>query len=93
MVEKSTSMVRYRYKLGSIDYRIVRPDGTIRYVNSVADKIVRDANGEPLWVYGIYQDITARKQAEKALVKSRAILARAQDIAHVGNWAWDLKDE
>ncbi len=90
-VEKSTNMVRYRYKLGSIDYRIVRPDGTIRYVNSVSDKIVRDANGDPLWVYGIYQDITARKQAEKALVKSRAILARAQDIAHVGNWAWDLK--
>jgi len=91
MVIKSTDMVRYRYKLGSIDYRIVRPDGSIRYVNSVADRIARDKNGEPLWVYGIYQDITERKQAEKALVKSRAILARAQDIAHIGNWAWDLK--
>ncbi len=91
MVVKSTDAIRYRQKLGSIDYRIVMPDGSIRYVNTVADKIVRDAEGNPLWVYGINQDITARKQAEKALVKSRAILSRAQDIAHVGNWAWDLK--
>jgi PAS domain S-box-containing protein len=91
MVIKSTDAIRYKHKLGSIDYRIVKPDGYIRYVNTVADKIARDAVGSPLWVYGINQDITARKQAEKALVKSRAILSRAQDIAHVGNWAWDLK--
>jgi PAS domain S-box-containing protein len=91
MVARSVDGVRYEYKLGSIDYRIIKPDGSIRYVNTVADKIVRDAEGNPSWVYGINQDITARKQAEKALVKSRAILSRAQDIAHVGNWAWDLK--
>ncbi len=36
-------------------------------------------------------DITARKNTEKALMKSKAILSRAQSIAHVGNWAWDLK--
>ena len=28
---------------------------------------------------------------ENALKKSQAILARAQSIAHVGNWAWNLK--
>ncbi len=37
------------------------------------------------------RDITKRKLAEDALKKSRAILARAQSIAHVGNWAWNLK--
>ncbi|MDI6896109.1 PAS domain S-box protein [Methanocella conradii] len=92
MVRKLAEEIRRGHKLGSIDYRIIRPDGSIRYVNTVADKLVRDAEGNPSWVYGINQDITARKQAEKALVKSRAILARAQDIAHVGNWAWNLKD-
>jgi PAS domain S-box-containing protein len=92
MVIRATDALRYRQKLGSIDYRIARPDGSILYVNTVADKIVRDTEGNPLWVYGINQDITARKQAEKALVKSRAILSRAQEIAHVGNWAWDLKN-
>jgi PAS domain S-box-containing protein len=38
------------------------------------------------------RDITKRKLAENALKKSRAILARAQSIAHVGNWAWNLKN-
>ncbi len=84
--------IRREYKPGSIDYRIVKPDGSIRYVNMVADKIANDADGNPAWVYGINQDITARKQAEKALVKSRAILSRAQEIAHIGNWAWNLND-
>jgi PAS domain S-box-containing protein len=37
------------------------------------------------------RDISERKRAENALKKSRAILARAQSIAHVGNWAWNLK--
>jgi len=91
LVARSLDSIRYEHKLGSIDYRIIKPDGSIRYVNSVADKIVMGMDGQPIWVYGVYQDITARKQAEKALVKSRAILSRAQDIAHVGNWAWDLK--
>lgn len=91
VVAKFIDAARFRQKLGSIDYRIIMPDGSIRYVNTVADKLVRDKEGEPAWIYGINQDVTARKQAEKALVKSRAILARAQDIAHIGNWAWDLK--
>jgi hypothetical protein len=37
------------------------------------------------------RDTAKRKLAENALKKSRAILARAQSIAHVGNWAWNLK--
>ncbi len=37
------------------------------------------------------RDITKRKLMENALKKSQAILARAQIIAHVGNWAWNLK--
>ncbi|HEY3272513.1 MAG TPA: PAS domain S-box protein, partial [Methanocella sp.] len=37
------------------------------------------------------RDITKRKIAENALKKSQAILSRAQSLAHVGNWAWNLK--
>jgi PAS domain S-box-containing protein len=92
IIVKFAGQVSKERKLGSIDYRIVKPDGSIRYVNSVADKLMLDAEGNPAWVYGINQDITDRKQAEKALVKSRAILSRAQDIAHIGNWAWDLRN-
>jgi PAS domain S-box-containing protein len=50
---------------GSADYRIVRPGGNVRYVNTIVDKIVRDKTGKIKWIYGISQDITERKQAEE----------------------------
>jgi PAS domain S-box-containing protein len=59
------SIVRER-KRCSVDYRIVRPDGSVCYVNSVADKIV-GKSGRPENVYGINQDVTERKKAEDAL--------------------------
>lgn len=61
--------------LGSIDYRIILPNGTIQYLNTLADKIVRDHTGRISWVYGISQDITERKQVEEALLHSRRQLA------------------
>lgn len=54
----------------SVDYRIIRPDGDMRYVTTVADKIVRDKGGEVKWVYGITQDITEHERAKKALRES-----------------------
>jgi PAS domain S-box-containing protein len=33
-------------------------------------------------------DLTERKQAEQALRKSEAYLAEAQQLAHLGSWAW-----
>jgi PAS domain S-box-containing protein len=38
----------------------------------------------------IVQDITERKQSEEALRESEENLAKAQEIAHVGSWEWDL---
>lgn len=37
-----------------------------------------------------FTDITVRKQAEDALRKSENRLNRAQEIAHLGSWEWDL---
>ncbi len=75
----------------SVDYRIVRPDGSVRYVNTLLDKVVRDEAGSAKWAYGINQDITRRKQVEEKLRKSQYILAKSQEMAHVGNWAWNVQ--
>jgi PAS domain S-box-containing protein len=56
----------------SIDYRIVRPDSSIVYVNTTTDRIVLAENGNIMWVYGITQDITERKRVEKALADEKA---------------------
>ncbi|HMK45733.1 MAG TPA: PAS domain S-box protein, partial [Methanocella sp.] len=54
------------------DYRIVRPDGHVRNMTLISDKIVRDRDGSVKLVYGIQQDITGRKQAEKAIEDAKA---------------------
>ena len=59
-------------KRGSIDYRIIRPDGSVRYVNSIVDKAVRDNSGKVMRLYGITQDVTERKRAEKELAEAKA---------------------
>jgi PAS domain S-box-containing protein len=48
------------------DYRIIRPDGTVRWLFSRA-KFFFDAAGRPQRALGVNVDITHRKQAEEAL--------------------------
>jgi len=64
LVHRTMEEALHENKLFSIDYRIVLSDGSIRYVNSVADKYRRGLDGNPIWLYGIIQDITGRKRVE-----------------------------
>lgn len=65
LVLKTMEESRQEKKLFNIDYRIVLQDGSIRYVNSVADKFRMDQESKPLWLYGIIQDITERKRVDE----------------------------
>jgi PAS domain S-box-containing protein len=47
-----------------IEYRIVRGDGTTRWVEGVGD-VVRDEDGRPRHMVGVCTDITERKQADE----------------------------
>ena len=46
-----------------VEYRVVRPDGDVRFVRSEGD-VVRDEAGRLLRVFGTVQDITERKRGE-----------------------------
>jgi PAS domain S-box-containing protein len=67
-----------------VEYRLLRPGGTIRHVHALGE-VVSDRSGRPLQLFGCVADITARKQVEAALRASEAELATAQRIAHVGS--------
>ena len=51
---------------------------------------LRDREGRITGCVGTALDITERKRAEQALRESQAMLAKAQEIAHMGSWEWDL---
>jgi PAS domain S-box-containing protein len=53
-------------RLYDVEYRIVRPDGDIRFVH-VRDEIVYDESRKPIRLFGAVQDITERKQAEEQI--------------------------
>ncbi len=57
-------------------FRIVRSDGSTRYIDRVAE-IDFDETGEPFRVINTIQDITERALAEQAIRASEARLARA----------------
>lgn len=66
--DKALKSIDHPYK---VDYRIIRPDQTIRYVHEEA-LIERDEMGNPARITGIIKDITEQKQYEeelKSLVK------------------------
>jgi PAS domain S-box-containing protein len=58
--------------------RIVRPDGTIRFLRSQGQWTL-DESGDPLKLVGICQDITERKQVEGQLHALSARLINAQE--------------
>ena len=59
-------------------YRVVLPDGRIRYIDSRA-RALPDASGQPARLVGTNRDVTARHEAERSLRESEAHLRRVID--------------
>ncbi len=60
----------------AIEFRIVRPDGQVRWVDNDA-MVIRDANEVPVRMLGTVTDITERKQAELASARLAAVVTSA----------------
>jgi PAS domain S-box-containing protein len=81
----------------SHEERILRRDGSIRYLHSVGE-VIRDGNGAAVRMLGVCLDVSERKQAESALRESeqnvRMLLTGVRDYAiymldldgHVRSW-------
>lgn len=74
-------------------------DGRRRWIDTSKTPL-RDAEGIPYGVLGIYEDITERRSVEEELRKRQTanaiLLARlneAQRTALIGSWEWDLRTD
>ena len=87
-VREGTAQIFRHNQERLFEYRIVLPDGTLKYVESVR-RPVMDGQGNVNEVLGTSVDVTERKRAEDALRRSEAYLAEAQRLTRTGSWAWD----
>lgn len=72
-----------------LEHRVLRNDGSTGWTHSKAMPLLDDAGDLTEWI-GMASDITARKQAQRALAESEERLRLALDAASEGLWDWNL---
>lgn len=93
MVEESNRSVSENGRPKAAEYRVLWPDGSVRWVRGEASEFVKDAEGRPELLKGYAQDITARKQDEGKLRESADRLQLALASAGMGLWQWDVRKD
>jgi PAS domain S-box-containing protein len=74
----------------TLEFRILLPDGTLRYVEAIGHHLFSE-QGEIIEVVGTNVDVTERKKAEDQLRRSESYLAEAQRLSHTGTCVFDAR--
>jgi PAS domain S-box-containing protein len=74
-------------KAYELDYRIVLPDGTVKFIHLTAHPIFNAFSNSPVEFVGTVMDVTERNQAEKTLRESEQ---RFRDFSEsASDWYWE----
>jgi PAS domain S-box-containing protein len=87
-VDNEAQEARRQKRDYTLEFRIVLPDGTVKYLES-NEHYVFSARGELVETMGTNVDVTERKRAEDTLRRGEAWLAQAQRLSHTGTWVLD----
>lgn len=68
--ESNNSVINFNKPI-PVEYRIIRKDGSIRFVLGLADDIIVEENGKARILTGIVKDITSYKLIEQELIKAK----------------------
>jgi PAS domain S-box-containing protein len=89
--ERVAATVGNAFVSGSVqaELPLLRKDGTT-FPYEFVGSLVRSPEGE-LQIVGVGRDITERKRRKEALERKNDLFTRAQDIASVGAWEYDVR--
>ena len=73
----------------TLQYRFKHKNGSWLWVESTFTNLLAEPSVEAIVIN--FRDITERTQMESALRKSAMDLKKAQQVAHVGSWIWQIK--
>ncbi|MDH5527210.1 MAG: PAS domain S-box protein [Nitrospirota bacterium] len=73
-----------------LKFRIMWPDQSVRHVHAVGEGTRHPETGAVTGMSGTILDISDTMQVLEALEETTAELAKAQRIAGVGHWVWDI---
>src|SRR3954452_8442716 len=91
-VQRESQSSREHLSRLETEYRVVLPDGSIRYVASISHAIGGRLGGAER-MFGVLSDVTARKQAEAVLRQREGQLRSALEIDTVGVIRFDVEGQ
>ena len=80
---------RYHSNITATECKLKTANGDSIWVRDSATIFFDDSSKE-YYIDGVIEDITASKLADEALRKNEARLKKAQEVAKLGNWEYDL---
>jgi PAS domain S-box-containing protein len=79
------------HNAGNFSYKAIKKNGDFWYASSSWVPL-KNQKGEFDGIVMQTTDITEKNEAEKSLKESEKRLKKAQEIAKLGNWEWDIKN-
>ena len=70
-------------------FRVLRPDGEVRHLQSWTD-VEHDTDGAVTRVVGATIDVTEREKLLASVARNRASLAAALELTRTATWEWDV---